>query len=517
MPRFAKQHCFSSSDDDDDDEIVSSDGEDNTPRVKRKRGALGKAAMGRFVDDEAGHSGSDSDDSIFGADGDIQLAGYRDDGWLAAEGSVSENNSDSDDSERANQVRRRLKTRPVQRERGDGNGDEEELDDQATGLPTTTHQRQATVDDTHAPDGTSGFYGGKKLFTWGPIGSVHYPIVWLSITVTRNGGHILPSWMLSIVAFLESCFEAYVANQEPGDREENLHAQICGQTTSPTDRAHLNKISALLRKKINPPSRQCKIKIVLMEGRHNAVDMIGYCYKFADRPGFQENRKNISDQMVEDARAPYMVHNRSFLTGRKSIGLTGWFKMVSGYYNIKIQPLNVPFPNVMLIMIKTKDFYCGDGFVRSSNHLSHERALILQKSIWRPATVTLHDVNFFFFNIKVKVEIEPQEGDQFSSNASYLPLEEPKYKFVYPSELDDGNPHSDIVWESDGRTYKIEQLFRAVTDERTQEAGLVVDVDQTGDGEDTQTDTQDTQNTETGGDNEGQTGDQVGYEISTST
>ena len=123
----------------------------------------------------------------------------------------------------------------------------------------------------------------------------------------------------------------------------------------------------------------------------------------------------------------------------------------------------------------------------------------------------------FFFNIKVKVEIEPQEGDQFSSNASYLPLEEPKYKFVYPSELDDGNPHSDIVWESDGRTYKIEQLFRAVTDERTQEAGLVVDVDQTGDGEDTQTDTQDTQNTGNGGGNEDQTGDQVGWEISTST
>ena len=40
----------------------------------------------------------------------------------------------------------------------------------------------------------TGYYGGRTVFLSGPIGNIHYPIAYLSITVTRNGQHIPVGW-----------------------------------------------------------------------------------------------------------------------------------------------------------------------------------------------------------------------------------------------------------------------------------------------------------------------------------
>ena len=61
----------------------------------------------------------------------------------------------------------------------------------------------------------------------------------------------------------------FVCNLEPGDIDQNIHAQIVCETSMPTDRAHLRKYSSLLRQHINPPPNECKIKVVAMVGRHN--------------------------------------------------------------------------------------------------------------------------------------------------------------------------------------------------------------------------------------------------------
>ena len=138
----------------------------------------------------------------------------------------------------------------------------------------------------------------------------------------------------------------------------------------PTDRNHLRKFSSLLRSAINPPANTCKIKVVAMTGRHNVLDMIGYVHKSRGEPGFVAHNQGYTDEQIEEGVSSYAMQNQSCTKSRKNISVSGWSKVLTGYWEKYLHPWSGSPAIGMLIMIKQRKAYIGDAWCRFGNSLN---------------------------------------------------------------------------------------------------------------------------------------------------
>ena len=94
-----------------------------------------------------------------------------------------------------------------------------------------------------------------------------------------------------------------------------------------------------------------------MAGRHNVSDMIGYVHKSRGEPGFVSHVVGYTDEQIEEGEASYTMQNQSCLKSRKHISLSGWSKVVTGFWEKYLHPWSGSPAVVMLIMIKQRKAY----------------------------------------------------------------------------------------------------------------------------------------------------------------
>ena len=114
--------------------------------------------------------------------------------------------------------------------------------------------------------------------------------------------------------------------------------------------------------------------------------MLGYVFKNADRQGFMPNYDGYTAEEIEDGRRAYATMNASALKARKMISVTGWAKVVWGWYEKNLFPwVGQPLMAVtILVMIRMNVAYIGDAWCRIGNALQEEKTDIATKSVFAP-------------------------------------------------------------------------------------------------------------------------------------
>ena len=160
--------------------------------------------------------------------------------------------------------------------------------------------------------------------------------------------------------------------------------------------------------------------------------------------------------------------SRALRAARKNISVSGWSKVLTGYWEKYLHPWSGSPAIGMLIMIKQRKAYIGDAWCRFGNSLNIEKTCIAMKSIFHPEQVTIHDVEYAIFNKKMRVISEEDDFEtqqDFIAAPSYRDTsnDRVRYKFVVPSEDPDGNHPTDIVWEgAGGHAYTTDDLLALV-------------------------------------------------------
>ena len=163
--------------------------------------------------------------------------------------------------------------------------------------------------------------------------------------------------------------------------------------------------------------------------------------------------------------------NASALKARKSITVTGWAKVVWGYYETNLFPwtdsVNT-LPVTVLVMIKTNHAYIADSWCRVGNTLNEEKAFIATKSVFNPLDITLADVRYSIFNESSKIERdESDDGCPIAGQDDFVPIRKVKYDYLTPMQLPCGNKPTEVVWTSHNDIeYTCDELLALARDQR---------------------------------------------------
>ena len=191
--------------------------------------------------------------------------------------------------------------------------------------------------------------------------------------------------------------------------------------------------------------------------------MLGYTHKNDGEAGFVPYVHGFTNEQIDRGKRAYTLMNCSMLKSRKSISLSGWQKVLLGYWEKHLHPWEGPPTSAVLTMLKKREAYLGDGFCRLGNVLVEERVKIHLKSVFHPEKVTAHDVNYMLFNQLVEVD---DDDDDFDDQVDFIAMEDrvgtrrkKRTKWVLPSEFG-GNNQTDVVWTNqDDEDFTADELL----------------------------------------------------------
>ena len=96
-----------------------------------------------------------------------------------------------------------------------------------------------------------------------------------------------------------------------------------------------------------------------MTGTQTVEGMLGYTFKQQDQVGFVGAWDGYTAEEIEEGRRSYSMMNASALKARKNISVTGWAKVVWGYYESNLYPWSdeeCTLPVTIQVMVKTKGY-----------------------------------------------------------------------------------------------------------------------------------------------------------------
>ena len=142
-----------------------------------------------------------------------------------------------------------------------------------------------------------------------------------------------------------------------------------------------------------------------------------------------------TDEQIEEGITSHAMQHCSSTKTRKNISVSGWCKILTGYWEKYLHPWSGSPAIGILIMIKERKAYIGDAWCRFGNTLNEEKTAIALKSIFHPREVTIHDVEYAIFNKKMKVV---DDRDDFAAQDDFVatpdfrdtPNDRVKYKYV---------------------------------------------------------------------------------------
>ena len=224
------------------------------------------------------------------------------------------------------------------------------------------------------------------------------PILYLSVTLSKTKGHVLPVWLSLIYEWMKLRCLSGAAALERGGKSQHLHVQIfLSMHIAPQDIEALKKEmkSVVGWKRGDGSGVYCQAKE--FECGQTVSMMLGYIHKDLKQPHFQVRLHNIDPSDVTRGIAEWQTAKLSYEDDKISVNKGNIFHRLNAY-RINANPeSNNSFVKDMTDMLNTKKYMLSSIMVVQAMMMRRAAAEAMWKLVKGLEPMTPKDIESLFF------------------------------------------------------------------------------------------------------------------------